>query len=199
MAVGFFRRMIIRTPVSAHSFTYPPPKVTFASAPPAAPWIKPSDLWELINKVCRARRSLCCTCNYTVLNWKAVEVRLGKQKVCLLRQEGGLQRSSRGENGFSWRRRRGGSLLVSAATAKWDPSLLPAWCHSTSVGASRKGVQNDSVFQTGTICGCGQMESLFLSSKHSQTGSPTRLSAQKHKKTQKHDTCKCPHTTLPHT
>lgn len=181
--------MIIKTPVSAHSFTYPPPKVTFASAPPAAPWIKPSDLWELINKVCQARRSLCCTCNYTVLNWKAVEVRLGKQKVCLLRWEGGLQL-------LQLEVEAGGPPCISGHR-KWDPSLLPAWCHSTSVAASRKGVENDSMFHTGTFSGSDQMEPLFLPSKHTQTGSPTCSSAQK--KPQKRDTCKCPHTTLPHT
>lgn len=160
--------MIIKTLVSTHSFSYPPPKVTFASAPPAAPRIKPSDLWELINKVCR---SLCCTCNYTVLNWKAAEVRLGKQKVCLPRREGGLHQSCRGENGF----RRGGGPPCISGHCKWDPSLLPAWCHSTSVAASRKGVQNDSVFHTGAISGSDQMEPLFLPSKHKQAQQHVRL------------------------
>lgn len=177
MAAGFLGGMIIKTPVSAHSFSYPPPKVTFASAPPAAPWIKPSDLWELINKVCRARRSLCCTCNYTVLNWKAAEVRLGKQKVCLLRREG--RNGAVGERMVSAGGGRGGGAPCISGHCKWDPSLLPAWCHSTSVAASRKGVQDDSVLHTGTISGSEQMESLFLPSKHKQAHQHVRLHTKK--------------------
>lgn len=45
---------------------------------PAAPWIKPSDPGELITKVCLRLPSLCCTCNYTVLNLGAVEVKVGE-------------------------------------------------------------------------------------------------------------------------
>lgn len=76
--------MLNKIQVSASFFRYPPPKVTFAFAPPAAPCIKPSDLWELINKVCLGLRSLCCTCNYIVLKRRAVEVKVEEEKVCLL-------------------------------------------------------------------------------------------------------------------
>ncbi|CAJ1060457.1 Hypothetical predicted protein [Xyrichtys novacula] len=91
-------------------------EVTFL---PAAPRIKASDLRELITKVCPGLRSLCCSCNYTVLNRRDEELKVGEQ------------------NHYTpqWNSSAVGERIASARGGlglKWDPSLLSAWPHSTS-------------------------------------------------------------------
>lgn len=116
--------MLSKTKVSSSSFRYPPPTVTFAFAPPATPWIKPSDLWKLINKAFLGLCSLCCACNCTALESYGGEGRKGD------RESGAAQ---------LWRREwiRLGAHGMSGRL-KWDSSLLSAWHHSTSVPLQKR-------------------------------------------------------------
>lgn len=120
--------------ISASSSRYPPAKWPLPRLPrlhptcslDKAPWS-----WGLITKVCLSLCSLCSTCNYTVLNRGAMEVKVGEENhhtpdewfPPLVRV---VQLGCRVGNGFN-----SGAPSVSGRL-KWDPSQLSAWLHSTS-------------------------------------------------------------------
>ena len=132
--------------------------------PPAAPWIKPSDPCELINKVCRGPRSLCCACNHTVLNWRAAEVRGGEE-------DHHTPDLSWWEWCASLRRREwfqlGGSLRERTPQMGPLAALRLALLHLGA--ASKREFRMTEVFHTGAFRGSNQMESLFFALKHTHT------------------------------
>lgn len=132
-------------------------EVTFS---PAAPRIKPSDLRELITKVCLGLDSLCCSCNYIVLSLSTEEAKVGERDHYTPQ----WNNSAVGERTAS--AGRGGGL-------KLDPSLFCLWPPLHLHAASERDLRMTGVFHTGTFRVLGPDGAFVLSLKH--TWLPTHV------------------------